>query len=198
MTPILLTPRRFADDRGWFAETFHDQRFRDLGVDANFVQDNHSYSRLAGTIRGIHFQRDPHVQAKLVRCVRGRIYDVAIDLRRASPTFGQHVAAELSADNGKQLFVPAGYGHAFMTLEDDCEVIYKVDAYYAPESEGGLRWDDTDLAIHWPSPAGGIAAPVLSPKDAVLPSLSDAAFSFDYDGTPVSYTHLTLPTTERV
>lgn len=186
MIPILLTPRRFGDDRGWFSETYHEQRFRDLGVAAAFVQDNHSYSKQAGTIRGIHFQRPPHAQAKLVRCVRGRIFDVAVDLRPASPTFGQHVAAELSADNGHQLFVPAGFGHAFMTLVEDCEVVYKVDAYYAPETEGGVRWDDPAIAIDWPVIGGVADVPMLSPKDAVLPLLADAAFDFAYDGTPLA------------
>lgn len=185
MTVTLLTPRRFADERGWFMETFHAQRYRDLGVDATFVQDNHSYSAPPGTIRGIHFQRDPHAQAKLVRCLRGCIYDVAVDLRRDSPTFGQHVAAELSADNGHQLFVPAGFGHAFMTLERDCEVAYKVDAHYAPDTEGGVRWDDPTLAIAWPLAQAGVSDAILSAKDAILPLLNDVDLDFPYDGSPL-------------
>jgi len=185
MTVILLTPKRFADDRGWFMETFHEKRYRDLSIEAGFVQDNHSFSASAGTIRGIHFQHAPHEQAKLVRCLRGRIYDVAVDLRPESPSFGQHVAAELSAENGRQLFIPAGYGHAFMTLEPDCEVAYKVDAHYAPETEGGVRWDDPDLAIDWPLADAGIAEPVLSAKDALLPPLTDLTLDFAYDGRPL-------------
>lgn len=185
MTALLLTPRRFADERGWFMETYHERRYRDLGVTAAFVQDNHSYSAPPGTIRGIHFQRAPHAQAKLVRCLRGRIYDVAVDLRRDSPTFGQHVAAELSADNGHQLFVPAGYGHAFMTLESDCEVAYKVDDFYAPETEGGVRWDDPTLGIDWPLAAAGATDAILSARDAILPLLADAELDFAYDGTPL-------------
>jgi len=182
MTVILLTPRRFVDERGWFMETFHDRRYRDLGVKADFVQDNHSFSAPAGTIRGIHFQRAPHAQAKLVRCLRGRIFDVAVDLRPESPSFGHHIAAELSAENGHQLFIPAGYGHAFMTLGVGCEVAYKVDAHYAPETEGGVRWDDPGLAIDWPLADAGVTRPVLSTKDAVLPLLADVAVDFAYDG----------------
>ena len=186
MIPQLITPRRFGDDRGWFSETYHERRLRDLGIMADFVQDNHSYSKQAGTIRGIHFQRPPHAQAKLVRCVRGRIFDVAVDLRRASPTFGRYVAAELSADNGRQLFVPAGFGHAFLTLEVDCEVIYKVDDYYAPETEGGIGWNDPTVAIEWPAVDGIESFPMLSAKDAALPHLADAVFDFPYDGTPLA------------
>lgn len=186
MIPQLVTPRRFGDDRGWFSETYHEQRLRDLGVTANFVQDNHSYSKQAGTIRGIHFQRPPHAQAKLVRCIRGQIFDVAVDLRRASPTFGRYVAAELSAQNGRQLFVPVGFGHAFLTLEADCEVIYKVDDYYAPETEGGICWNDPSIAIAWPGIDGTETFPMLSAKDAALPFLSDADFDFPYDGTPLA------------
>lgn len=189
MTVILLTPRRFADERGWFMETYHEWRYRELGVDATFVQDNHSFSAPAGTIRGIHFQRAPHAQAKLVRCLRGRIFDVAVDLRRDSPSFGHHVAAELSAENGHQLFIPAGYGHAFMTLEPDCEVAYKVDANYAPETEGGVRWDDPRLAIEWPLKAAGVTIPVLSTKDEILPRLADLAVDFVYDGRPLLLIH---------
>lgn len=189
MTVILLTPRRFADERGWFMETYHERRYRDLGVETNFVQDNHSFSASTGTIRGIHFQRAPHAQAKLVRCLRGRIFDVAVDLRPDSPSFGHHVAAELSAENGHQLFIPTGYGHAFMTLEPDCEVAYKVDANYAPETEGGVIWDDPKLAIQWPLLRAGVAKPVLSAKDEILPQLADLAADFVYDGRPLLSIH---------
>ena len=175
-------PRRFIDARGWFTETWNRDAFSRLGVDADFCQDNHSSSVKAGTIRGIHFQRAPYAQAKLVRCLRGRIFDIAVDLRRASPTFKNWVGVELSADQGNQLFVPAGFGHAFITLEDDCHVAYKVDAYYAPQADGGIRWDDPDLAIKWPM--SGTAA-ILSDKDASLPFLSDSEFEFPYDGNPL-------------
>lgn len=179
----LITPRRFADDRGWFMETFSNRMMESAGIDAHFVQDNHSLSRSAGTIRGIHFQRPPHAQAKLVRCVRGRIMDYAIDLRAGSPTYGQHFGTELSADNGAQLFVPVGYGHAFITLEPDTEVVYKVSGAYAPECDGGIRWDDPTIAIAWPLPPAGAT---LSAKDRALPTLDAFDSPFAYDGHPLS------------
>jgi len=178
----LIHTRRFGDDRGWFSETYHRPRWTDQGVDCEFVQDNHSFSAHAGTIRGIHFQTAPFAQAKLVRCTRGRIMDYAVDLRAGSPTYGRHVAAELSAENGDQLYVPVGFGHAFVTLEPDTEVMYKVSAVYAPESDGGLRWDCPDIAIVWPLPAEG---PTLSAKDAALPTLADWVSPFAYDGEPL-------------
>ena len=182
MPVIRITPRRFADTRGWFSETYQRDRYRAAGIDAEFVQDNHSYSAPTGTLRGIHFQSPPFAQAKLVRCLRGRIWDVAVDLRRGSPTLGQWVAAELTADRGEQLFIPAGYGHAFLTLEPDTEVAYKVDALYAPEADGGIRWDDPDLGIGWPL---NDAAPARSDKDQRLPLLKDFVSPFDYDGQPL-------------
>lgn len=181
--PVLLISRpRFEDDRGWFSETYQRAKFAEAGVPDDFCQDNHSLSRPAGTIRGLHFQAPPHAQAKLVRCVRGSIWDVAVDIRRGSPTFGQWQAAELSAANGNQLYVPAGFAHGFVTLEPDTEVIYKVSAFYAPESDAGIRWDDPDIGLPWPLPASG---PVLSGKDAVLPLLRDIMSPFDYDGRPL-------------
>lgn len=182
MPVVHIIPQRFADARGWFSETWHEERFQKLGVNARFCQDNQSVSAKAGTLRGLHFQRTPHAQAKLVRCLKGRIFDVAVDLRRESPTFKQWVGVELSADQGNQLFVPAGFGHAFLTLEDDCHVAYKVDAYYAPSADGGIRWDDPELAIEWPK-TGGL--PILSDKDAALPFLGDSDFDFPYDGNPL-------------
>lgn len=179
----LLHPRRFGDDRGWFMETCNPKMLAAADIDVMFVQDNHSMSRDVGTIRGIHFQRPPHAQAKLVRCVRGRIMDYAIDLRAGSPTYGRYFAAELSADNDSQLFVPVGYGHAFVTLEPDTEIMYKVSDIYAPECDGGIAWNDPDLAIDWPLPAGG---PILSAKDGVLPTLDAFDSPFVYDGTPLS------------
>jgi dTDP-4-dehydrorhamnose 3,5-epimerase len=182
LTVLLVRPRRFEDSRGWFSESWNRARFESWGISGDFCQDNHSLSRSAGTLRGIHFQTPPFAQAKLVRCVRGSIWDVAVDLRRASPSFGKWVAAELSADNGDELFIPAGYGHGFVTREPECEVIYKVDAPYAPEADGGITWNDPALAIDWPL-AG--AAPELSEKDARLPLMADAAFDFPYDGKPL-------------
>ena len=180
MSVRLIKTRRFADSRGWFTETYNAARFVAAGIRAEFVQDNHSSSDPAWTLRGIHFQRPPHAQAKLVRCLRGRVFDVAVDLRRKSPTFGRWVGAELSAAGGEQLFVPTGFGHAFLTLEPDCEVAYKVDAYYAPEADGGVLWSDPALAIDWPLGSNG---PVLSDKDGVLPSLAATLdFEFPYDG----------------
>ena len=169
MSPVrLVKPKRFNDDRGWFSEIYNQQVFAKLGINAGFVQDNHSFSQATGTIRGLHFQRPPHAQDKLVRCIRGRIYDVAVELRRGSPTYGKYVGAELSAENGLQLYIPMGFAHGFATLEPDCEITYKVSDFYAPETEGGLRWDDPVIAIDWHLPVG--IAPLLSAKDAVLPA----------------------------
>lgn len=183
MPVLLIKSRRFSDNRGWFCESYVDRRWRENGVDAKFVQDNHSYSALAGTIRGIHFQAPPHAQAKLVRCIRGRIMDYAVDLRASSPTFGQYVAAELSDENGDQLFIPIGFGHAFITLEPDCEVIYKVSDYYAPECDGGIRWDCSGVNIDWPLKGG---QPILSSKDRMLPALAEFSSPFAYDGNPLT------------
>jgi len=179
----LIKPKRFGDDRGWFMETYSAAMLAGAGIDLDFVQDNHSYSKPVGTIRGIHFQRPPHAQAKLVRCLRGRIMDYAVDLRRGSPTYGHHVAAELSGENGFQLYVPAGFGHAFVTLEPDVEVAYKVSDVYAPQCDGGIVWNDPTIAIDWPLPASG---PVLSPKDTTLPNLADFDSPFVYDGAPLA------------
>jgi dTDP-4-dehydrorhamnose 3,5-epimerase len=180
--PTLITPRRFSDSRGWFTESWNARTFAAQGITTEFCQDNHSLSRPAFTLRGLHFQRTPHAQAKLVRCLRGRIFDVAVDIRAHSPTFKQWVGVELSAEAGNQLFVPAGYAHGFLTLEPDCEVAYKVDAYYAPEADGGIAWNDPNIAIDWPLDG---ALPHLSDKDAALPALADAAFDFAYDGHPL-------------
>jgi dTDP-4-dehydrorhamnose 3,5-epimerase len=178
----LVRTRRFADDRGSFCETWVEGRWRDAGVDCRFVQDNESRSAKVGTIRGIHFQSPPHAQDKLVRCIAGRIIDYAVDLRAGSPTYGRHVAAELSGENGDQLFVPRGFGHAFVTLEPDTIVAYKVSDVYAPETDGGIIWDDPDLGIDWPLPPEGAT---LSAKDMTLPRLADFASPFVYDGQPL-------------
>jgi dTDP-4-dehydrorhamnose 3,5-epimerase len=175
----LIKPRRFQDERGWFAELYSSRTYAALGVDADFCQDNCSMSRTPGVLRGLHYQSPPHAQAKLVRCSSGRIWDVAVDIRRGSPSFGQWVSAELSAENGLQLYVPVGFAHGFVTLEPDSVVEYKTSDFYAPDCEGGLIWDDPDLAIDWPLPEGGA---ILSPKDKLLPRLSDIVSPFEYDG----------------
>jgi dTDP-4-dehydrorhamnose 3,5-epimerase len=178
----LIRTRRFEDSRGWFVETWNQSRWSAQGVAENFVQDNHSLSRPVGTLRGIHFQVPPVAQGKLVRCVRGRIRDYAVDLRNGSPTYGEHVSAELSSDNGDQLWIPIGFGHGFVTLEPDTEVMYKVTAPYNAEAERGIRWDAPELAIDWPLPPGG---PALSVKDEVLGGLAAFTSPFVYDGAPL-------------
>lgn len=176
----LLEPRRFGDDRGFFSETFRRSTFEDAGIVHDWVQDNHSLSGPRGTVRGLHFQLPPKGQAKLVRVTRGRVLDVAVDLRRGSPTFGQHVAVELSADAWNQLYVPVGFAHGFCTLEEDTEVLYKVSEYYSPEHDRGLRWDDPALGIEWPFSA---AEAVLSPKDQAHPLLAELPVCFEYEET---------------
>lgn len=166
----VVVPPRFADARGYFAETWQRERFRAAGIDVEFVQDNHAHNRDAGTVRGLHFQSPPCWQAKLVRAVRGRLFAVAVDLRRSSPRFGRHARVELTAERGEQIFVPVGFAFGYCTLEPDCDVIYKVGAYYAPALDRGLAWDDPDLAIAWPV---GPAAAILSDKDRRHPRLKD-------------------------
>jgi dTDP-4-dehydrorhamnose 3,5-epimerase len=182
MPVVRIVPKRFEDARGWFSETYQRDRFKAAGIDADFVQDNQSYSKPAGTLRGIHFQIPPHAQAKLVRCLKGRIWDVAVDLRFGSATYGRWVAAELSAARGEQLYVPAGFGHGFLTLEPDCEVVYKTSDFYAPECDTGIAWDDPDLSIPWPLAGCG---PELSDKDTRLLALKDFVSPFPYDGRPL-------------
>jgi len=171
----LLTPKRFSDPRGFFSEVYNARLFAEAGINETFVQDNQSLSAPVYTLRGLHFQKPPRAQAKLVRVVRGRILDVAVDLRRISPTYGRHVRTELSADNWRQLLVPVGFAHAFLTLEPNTEVIYKVTDFYAPECDAGVLWSDPDLAIKWPAPADQI---VLSDKDARLSLLKDLPHIF--------------------
>ncbi|MBP0484505.1 dTDP-4-dehydrorhamnose 3,5-epimerase [Sagittula salina] len=166
---MILTPRRFGDARGFFCESWNRTRMAEAGLDYDFVQDNHSLSMAPGTLRGLHFQRPPHAQAKLVRCGRGRLWDVAVDIRVGSPTYGQWVGVELSFENGRQLMIPAGFLHGFVTLEPQTEIVYKCTDTYAPDCDGAVAWNDPDLAIDWPL-AG---APVLSDKDAAAPRLKD-------------------------
>ena len=183
MSLIILTPRRFADARGWFAETFNQRRFAERGGRINFVQDNQSHSVRAGTVRGMHFQTPPHAQAKLVSCLRGSIFDVVVDIRIGSPTYGKYISVILSAENGKQLFIPVGFAHGLMTLEPGTEVHYKVSDFYAPECEDGLLWNDPQLGIDWPIKLDD--AP-LSPKDLELKLLKDFVSPFGYDGVPMT------------
>jgi dTDP-4-dehydrorhamnose 3,5-epimerase len=163
-----VVPRRHGDHRGFFAEVYNKRDFAEADITVDFVQDNHSRSEEQGTLRGLHFQLPPHAQAKLVRCVRGAIFDVAVDLRRDSPSYGKSVGVVLSADNGHELYIPAGFAHGFCTLEPGCEVVYKASSYYAPQHDAGLRWNDPELAVDWP-----VAAPILSAKDAQLPWFAD-------------------------
>ncbi|MDC1399629.1 dTDP-4-dehydrorhamnose 3,5-epimerase [Yoonia sp.] len=175
---LLITPRRFGDHRGYFAETWNAKAFANIGIASDFVQDNHSLSAELGTVRGLHFQAPPHAQAKLVRCGRGAIFDVAVDIRRGSPTYGKWIGYELSAKNGAQLFVPAGLAHGFATLERDSEIVYKCSDYYAPDSEGAVRWDDPAIGIDWPLSGKAI----LSGKDAEAPILAELQSPFTWDG----------------
>ena len=169
---ILVTPKRHGDARGFFSETYRADAFAEAGIPGPFVQDNHAYSQQPGVLRGLHFQKPPHAQAKLVRCTQGAIYDVAVDIRQGSSTYGRYVGAELSAENGAQLYVPEGFAHGYLTLTPDCHVQYKTSAYYAPETEGGLAWNDPELGIDWPM---GDLEIILSEKDKILPSLSALA-----------------------
>ena len=164
------TPRRFGDDRGWFQETFNAEALRDHLGGVVFVQDNHSMSRAPLTMRGMHYQKPPKAQDKLVRVVRGSVLDVAVDLRRSSPTFGKWCGAELSAENGAQIFVPKGFAHGFLTLEPDTEVIYKVTDFYSPSDEGGLSCDDPAIGIEWGADPANF---VMTPRDRAFPRLAE-------------------------
>lgn len=166
---LILTPRRFGDARGFFCESWNRARMAEAGLDYDFVQDNHSMSMAAGTLRGLHYQRPPHAQAKLVRCGRGRLWDVAVDIRAGSPTYGRWFGTELSFDNGRQLLIPAGFLHGFTTLEPETEIVYKCTDYYAPDCDGAVAWNDPALGIDWPLSGD----PVLSDKDAKAPLLAD-------------------------
>tara|TARA_R100001230_G_C5673741_1_gene179015 strand:+ start:647 stop:1216 length:570 start_codon:yes stop_codon:yes gene_type:complete len=176
---LLLTPRRFGDSRGFFSESWNKETLKDAGVKLpEFVQDNHSLSARAGTVRGLHFQSPPHAQGKLVRCGHGVLYDVAVDVRVGSPTYGHWTGAELSFENGRQLWVPAGFLHGFLTLTDDTEICYKCTDHYAPECDGAVRWDS--CGIDWPMPEG--LTPLLSDKDAAAQSLADFKSPFNWEG----------------
>lgn len=171
----VITPRRFGDHRGFFSETYSKPAFEAAGFVLDFIQDNHSLSAAVGVLRGLHFQIPPFAQDKLVRVVRGRIFDVAVDIRRGSPSYGRWVGAEISAEAWNQILVPVGFAHGFVTLEPNTEVVYKVTAPYAPEHDRGLAWDDPDLGVAWP--LDGIE-PILSEKDTRHPRLADLATYF--------------------
>ncbi|WP_181893342.1 dTDP-4-dehydrorhamnose 3,5-epimerase [Falsiruegeria mediterranea] len=173
---LILTPQRFGDARGFFSENWNRQRMAEHGITLEFVQDNHSLSATPGTIRGLHFQSPPHAQDKLVRCGRGALFDVAVDIRNGSPTYGQWVGVELSAENGKQLLVPKGFLHGFVTKAPDTEICYKCTDYYAPECDGAVRWDS--CGIDW----GFDGDPVLSDKDKAAPALADFDSPFVWEG----------------
>ena len=174
---LIVTPRRFGDARGWFSETWNAARMAEAGLDLPWVQDNHSLSGSKGTLRGLHFQSPPRAQDKLVRCTAGAILDVAVDIRSGSPTYGRWVGVKLSAQNGRQLFVPKGFLHGFVTLTDDTEVQYKCTDIYSPDHDGAVRWDDPALGIDW-----GIATPILSDKEARAPRLADIGSPFQWGG----------------
>lgn len=176
----MLTPARFGDARGFFSESWNRKTLAAQGITLDFVQDNHSLSAQIGTIRGLHFQSPPHAQAKLVRCGRGCLLDVVVDIRRGSPTYGQWLGEELSDQNGRQLLIPAGFLHGFITRAPDTEIVYKCTDYYAPACDGAVRFDDPDIGIDWGLPAG--VAPILSDKDATAPLLRDLASPFVFEG----------------
>jgi dTDP-4-dehydrorhamnose 3,5-epimerase len=176
---VVLTPARFGDSRGFFSESWNRRRMAEAGFDIDFVQDNHSLSARAGTVRGLHYQSPPHAQAKLVRCGRGRLFDVVVDVRRGSPAFGRWFGVELSAANGRQVLIPEGFLHGFVTREPDTEIVYKCSDYYAPECDGAVRFDDPDIGIDWGLEG---AAPILSDKDAAAPALAGFDTPFEWRG----------------
>lgn len=173
---VMLTPARHGDTRGFFSESWSRAQLKAAGIETDFVQDNHSLSTRAGTLRGLHFQAPPHAQAKLVRCGRGALYDVAVDIRKGSPGYGQWVGVELSFDNGRQLYIPEGFAHGFVTLTDDTEIVYKCSDYYAPTADGAILW--SGVGIDWPLSG----QPILSDKDAAAPPLSAFDSPFTWEG----------------
>lgn len=172
---FVIEPRVFGDHRGWFTETYSKEKFKELGVDIDFIQDNHSFSAQKGTLRGLHFQLNPKAQTKLVRCTKGEILDVAVDIREGSPTYKKWVAVKLTEENKKQLLIPKGFAHGFLTLTDDVEVQYKVDEYYSPENDRSIRFDDPEIGVVW-----GEDSPILSDKDLNAPLLKDSNINFKY------------------
>ncbi len=177
----LLTPTKHGDERGFLSETYSKSVLSHHGIDHDFVQDNHTYSADAGTLRGLHFQIPPHAQAKLIRVVKGAILDVAVDIRVGSPTFGRHVSQVISAAEWNQILVPVGFAHGLLTLEADTEVLYKVTSYYAPACDKGVLWNDPDIGIDWPIAEKEV---ILSDKDKHQPALADLPPYFEYQGSP--------------
>ena len=172
---ILIKPTRHKDERGFFSETYSRRRYKEFGIDIDFVQDNHSFSLEPGTLRGLHFQAPPNAQGKLVRCGKGAIFDVAVDIRKGSPTFGDWAGYELTEENGHQLYVPVGFAHGFLTLKPESEIVYKCTDYYAPQAEGSIRWDDPSIGIEWPLSENII----LNERDAIAPLLKDFETPFN-------------------
>ncbi|WP_437829633.1 dTDP-4-dehydrorhamnose 3,5-epimerase [Niallia taxi] len=172
----VVEPKVFGDHRGWFMETYNEENFQKADIDIKFVQDNQSFSAVKGTLRGLHYQLNPKAQTKLIRCTKGAIYDVAVDIRKGSPTFGKWFGIELTEENKKQLLIPQGFAHGFMTITNDVEVQYKVDNLYAPECDRGIIWNDPTIDIKWPLDI----TPVLSEKDQNAPSIKEADNNFVY------------------
>ena len=175
---LIIVPPRLGDDRGFFSETWSAARLANYNINTTFVQDNQSLSSAVGTVRGLHYQSPPHAQDKLVRCGRGALLDVAVDIRKGSPTYGKWIGVELSAENGKQLLIPKGFLHGFITLEPDTEILYKCSDYYAPECDGVIRFDDPDIGVDWGEATGRF---VLSTKDATAPYFKDFNSPFSYE-----------------
>ena len=173
--PILIKPTRHKDERGFFSEIYSRRRYKEFGIDMDFVQDNHSFSSEPGTLRGLHFQAPPNAQGKLVRCGKGAIFDVAVDIRKGSPTFGYWDGYELTEENGHQLYVPAGFAHGFLTLKPKSEIVYKCTDYYSPQAEGSIRWDDPSIGIEWPLSENII----LNERDTIAPLLKDFETPFN-------------------
>ncbi len=169
----LIIPDVFGDSRGWFYESYNYQKFKELGIETVFVQDNRSFSKKKGTLRGLHFQKSPAAQTKLICCTRGEILDVAVDLRKGSPTYLQWICEKLSEDNKNYLYIPKGFAHGFLTLTENVEVLYKVDSYYSKENDRSIRFDDNEIGVDW-----GIAEPILSNKDLTAPLLKDSDVNF--------------------
>lgn len=172
---LIIELKVFGDNRGWFTETYSKEKFKEIGIDIEFVQDNHSFSAEKGVLRGLHFQLFPMAQTKLVRCTRGQIMDVAVDIRKGSPTYKKWVVVKLAEDNKKQLLIPKGFAHGFVALTDNVEVHYKVDEYYSPENDRGIRYDDPEINVDW-----GVEDPILSEKDLKAPLFAESDANFKY------------------
>ena len=173
---VIIEPKIFGDSRGWFMESWSAGKMKAAGLDFDFVQDNHSFSSQKGVLRGIHFQQAPHAQAKLVRCAQGSVLDAVVDLRKGSPTYKKWIAVELSADDKKQLLIPCGFGHGFLTLTNNVEFLYKADNFYNAEADRSIRWNDPEIGIEW-----GISMPIISDKDAKAPLLKDSDCNFVWE-----------------